>query len=140
MSGILVLVPSWADKKKWFDNLPKKYAKYWINGDELLEKLGISNQTDIWYDYSRKKEMKIITDKLHHSLKKGLNVMYTANPHLIKADVIIFPPITKDVKVETLQLNRERLAFTTATATFVINSDIPDVKTLHKLSKYCENL
>lgn len=137
MRGVLVLVPSWVDKKTWFSNLPSKYAKRWIDGTETLEKIGILTNEDIWYDYTKQEEMILISNQLRSWLEEGYNIVYTANPHLIKADILIIPPIHKDSNVETLQLNRERLAFNTASSTIVLTSEFPEVKVLHKMSKYC---
>lgn len=163
--GLLIQAPMGTGKSYWIKNLvPENKKDIFLDGDELLDKLGIKNRNYFWYDSKSQLERQTIINAFEKYLANGYFILYSGNPNLMQTDVIIhIDPVERKKRVSDPgrfnpsdeQFNREESAYIEAientksdsskTANesndkniIVIEGDIPDVSILEKLrdSKY----
>ena len=93
--GILIQLPTGSKKSLYIDKLNSKDKKKWLDGEKLLNELGIKNKISYWYDNDNELIVNKINKIIKKILNKGFNVFITANPQKIKTDIVIIPEIDK---------------------------------------------
>ena len=145
--GILVLIPTGSNKTYFHKQLSSKDKKKWLDGEKILRKAGIKNKLQYWYDDEHDEIVNKIIKIIYQINKKGFNIFFSANPQKIKADVIILTDISN--RWNTHKRNKSKGEWSPSEGLFsleqhsyeeslhkipfVINGDIPNIKTLNSI-------
>lgn len=143
--GLMVQGPMGSGKSFYVQNrVPEEFADQIVDGDVLLKSKNIKNLNFFWYNDAKKLERQKIIDAFEEELQKGMIILYSGSPILIKTDVIIIPDskirwqrlqTRLDFKPSRKQFEREQRTYEEArnSIPIVFNSDLPEFSVLQAI-------
>lgn len=152
-NGMLVLIPTGSNKTYFHKQLSTNDKKNWLDGEKILKKAGIKNKLQYWYNEDND-EYDEIVQKIKRIIykikKKGFNIILSANPLKIKADILILTNMTN--RWNTHKRNKGDRKWTPSEGLFILeqqsyessihktpivfNGDIPNIKILKLLQTH----
>lgn len=96
--GLMIQAPMGTGKSHYITNANQSYL---IDGDDLLEKMGIKNRNYFWYFDKFDVERNNIMDAFDTYLNLGYWIFYSSNPKYLLSDIIIIPD--ENIRWERLQ-------------------------------------
>ena len=152
-NGMLILIPTGSNKTYFHKQLSKNDKKNWLDGEKILKKAGIRNKLQYWYNEDTEKHCEIIEKikRIIYKIKKrGFNIILSANPLKIKANVLILTNMTN--RWNTHRRNKENNKWAPSEELFILeqqsyessthkipivfNGDIPNIKILKLLQTH----
>jgi hypothetical protein len=98
--GILIFAPCGSGKSTY---LQKNLNINIVDGDDLLKEKNIKNRNYFWYgNYSTERDM--IIETFQNEISKGINILYSGNPLLLKPDILVV--LDKNVRKKRLRKRR----------------------------------